>query len=151
MKKIVPIILVLLLAGGGGFFFMKKGGEETHVEQKIDGVLLTMNPEFLLNLSDGSVAKFTVTLLLEHDDHGAHAIVEASSGGHGPPDPSKLPPHPQNAVLRAIITDEVGAASSEEMLDAKKRSKVLKHIKEAFKEETDAHVKRVLISDIIVD
>jgi flagellar basal body-associated protein FliL len=148
-KAIIGLVLVLVL--GGGFFMMKKmsAPKGPAHKAKVEGVLLTMDPEFLLNLSDGHMAKFTVTLLLAHDDPAAEAMA-AAGGGHEAA-PAAPAPHPQNALLRSIVTDEVTEASSEQLLSAPSRRKLLRSIKREFSRSTDAHVSRVLISDLVVD
>lgn len=151
-KKLMLVLPVLILALAAGYFFFLRGGSEAkEPKHKVHGVLLTMNPEFLLNLNDGHMAKLTVVLQLKEEDHGAEAITALMSGGHGAPDPSKIPPHPQNAILRSIVTDEVTSTSAQQLLSPSGRKQLLKRIEKSIAAKTDAKIYHVLMSDIVVD
>lgn len=149
-KKLIMAVPVLLIVLGALYFFVLKGDGAPEPKPKVEGQLLPMTPEFLLNLEDGHMAKFNVTLLLSPKDHHAEAIVAllASAGDGAAPE---LPAHPQNSLIRSLITDELNTATSEELLSPKKRKKLLKEVQHSLHEHTDAHVTRVLISDLVVD
>jgi flagellar basal body-associated protein FliL len=56
----------------------------------------------------------------------------------------------QEALIRAIITDELTQQDSRELMSAKGRKKLRKHLVERFHKETDVKVHDVLITDVAV-
>lgn len=150
-KKILIIVALLLAAGGGGYFFVLKKPAAPAAKSKVHGVAMPMDPDFLLNLNDGHMAKFHVTLMLKHDDPAlsGDAPAAAASGGGGAAAGPLV--HPNNNLIRTIITDEVTDTSSEQILDRHGREKLAKRIRKQIHRKTDAKVEEVLISDLVVD
>jgi len=148
LKKVLIPIVALLVIGGGAYFFLLKP-KPAEPAKKVHGVLLAMQPEFLLNLNDGHMAKFTVTLLLNDKDEAAVEIAAAAGGeGHGGGDAVT---HPQDGLIRSIITDHVNEASSQQFKNPKQRRDILKDIRKQIDDDTDAEVERVLVTDVVVD
>jgi len=147
-KVLIPLVALLVIGGGAYFFFLKPKPEEP--AKKVHGVLLAMQPEFLLNLNDGHMAKFTVTLLLNDKDEAAVEIAAAAGGGHGAGGGEAVS-HPQDGLIRSIITDHVNEASSQQFKNPKQRREILKDIRKQIDDDTDAEVERVLVTDVVVD
>jgi flagellar FliL protein len=146
MKKKLIIALPLLLIVG--FLGYKMFGPKPPVpKMKVEGVLAKMDPEFMINLSDGRFAKMTVALQLDEKDPLAEEM--AAGGGHG--GGAETPAHPQNDVLRAIVTDEFTGQPASSLLDSTQRSLRLKELKKRINQQTDAKVNEVLLTDITVD
>lgn len=146
-KKLIIAVPVLLIVAFMGYkMFGPKPPEPKH---KIEGHLVKMDPEFMINLQGGKFAKMTVALELKEDDPLAVEL-EAAGGGHGGGGGEVLP-HPQNEALRAIITDEFTGQKPEVLLDSAARSEHLEEVKKRIKAQTDAKVKEVMLTDITVD
>ena len=145
LKFIVPLLLVLV--GGGYKFALAKPAEEGP-PPKIEGEVYVLPKEFLVNLEGGQYAKLGVALVFHH---GFHAAPEG--GGHGGA-PAKPPEGfgvlPQEAVVRAIVTDELTGATAKDLTSSKGRDKVKEHILERLHEESDVEVEDVLFTDIAV-
>lgn len=145
-KKLIIAVPVLLIVAFMGYkMFGPKPPEPKH---KIEGHLVKMDPEFMINLQGGSFAKMTVALELQEDD--PLAVELAAAGGHGG-GAAETPPHPQNEALRAIITDEFTGQKPDVLLDSASRSEHLEEVKKRIKSQTDAKVKEVMLTDITVD
>lgn len=56
----------------------------------------------------------------------------------------------QEALVRAIVTDELTQQDSSELMSVKGRKKLRKHLLERFHKETDVKVHDVLITDIAI-
>lgn len=147
-KKLLAIVVVLLLVILGLAFKLLTGGSEAGPKPKVAGHLVDMQDEFLLNLREGRYAKFKVALLLGHDDPLV-AEMAAAGGGHG--GGTEVPHHPQEALLRAIITDEVVGSPASRLLERSERKRLLEDIAHQIEKKTDAHVERVYITNLTVD
>lgn len=146
-KKIIILIPVLLVVGFVGYkMFGPKPPEPKH---KIEGPLVKMDPEFLINLSGGSFAKMTVAMELKEEDPLAEELL-AAGGGHGGGG-KETPPHPQNDAIRALVTAEFTGQKPDAILDPESREALLLDLKKRIDKKTDAKVKEVMITDITVD
>ena len=137
-KKKMIIVLVILLVAGGGYkykFMGKKGGPVA--VKKVDGALVPLTPEFVVNLSGDHFGKVSVTLVLPK------APPASAEGGGGLPE--------ENAAVRAVITDQLTGASPSDLVNRDKREVLVKSIKIALKKKTDEEVKDVLLTDIAVE
>lgn len=146
-KKIIIIIPVILLVGFVGYkMFGPKPPEPKH---KIEGPLVKLDPEFLINLSGGSFAKITVAMELKEDDPLAEELI-AAGGGHGG-GAAEAPPHPQEDVLRSLVTSEFTGQKPDALLNSQTREELLLDLKKRISQKTDAKVKEIMITDITVD
>ena len=148
MNKKLLIIVVLLLAGAGGAYkFVLAKPKEAEAKPKVEGSVYVLGKEFLVNLSEGRFAKLTVALVLHPDDHST-----AAAGGHGaaPKPPEGYGPMAQEALIRAIVTDQITNAEPDELIDRNGREhlqeKILKHIHK----HSDVHADEVLFTDVTV-
>jgi flagellar FliL protein len=143
MKKKLIIVVVALVAAGGAYKTVLAKPAEKQKKPKVEGQVYVMPKEFLVNLSGGRFAKFSVALVMPH--------LPVAAGGHGAPAPPEgYGAEPQEAIIRDLITNEVTDIPAEELVDHEGREKVKKSILKAIKTETDAHVEEVLFPDLTV-
>jgi flagellar basal body-associated protein FliL len=134
-KKLLIAIPVLVLLVGG--FMAKKIllKPKPGPTPKIAGSLLTLDPEFLINLSDGHYGKLTVALTLEKAPAAAAGEV------------AKLP---QDAAIRADVTDALTGLTAGDLINRTKRHRLQKVLLRSIKKSTDEPVTNVMFTDIAV-
>jgi flagellar basal body-associated protein FliL len=134
-KKLIIALPVLLLLVGG--FTAKKIllKPKPAPPPKIAGELLTLAPEFLVNLSDGHYGKLTVALTL----------TKAPVAPAG-----ETATLPQDAAIRADITDALTGINSNDLINRTKRHTLQKMLLRSIKKTTDEPVKGVMFTDIAV-
>ena len=143
MKKKLIIVVVALVAAGGAYKTVLAKPAEPGKKPKVEGQVYVMPKEFLVNLSGGRFAKFSVALVMPH--------LPVAAGGHGAPAPPEgYGAEPQEAVIRDIITNELTDASDDELIDHEGREKIKKRILQSIKKHTDVHVEEVLFPDVTV-
>ena len=143
MKKKLIIVVVALVGAGGAYKTVLAKPAEKQEKPKVEGQVYVMPKEFLVNLSGGRFAKFSVALVMPH--------LPVAAGGHGAPAPPEgYGAEPQEAIIRDLITNEVTDIPAAELVDHVGREKVKKAILEAIKKKTDAHVEEVLFPDLTV-
>jgi flagellar basal body-associated protein FliL len=147
-KKLIVLIVLLLAAGGGAYKFVLAKPEEVKAKPKVEGSVYVLGKEFLVNLAGGRFAKVTVALVLNPKDHST----APAGGGHGaaPAPPEGYGPMTQEAVVRAVITDELTDARADDLIDAKHRGDLQHDILEKLHKKTDVHVDAVLFTDVTV-
>jgi flagellar basal body-associated protein FliL len=136
--KILAPVLVLVL-GGGMAYKMFLAPKPAVAKKKIEGHLVTLDPEFVVNLADGRYGKLTVSLLLE----GA-APAAAAGGGHGAGGLE------QEAVVRSVVTDTVTGVHADALIDRRERAHLVEHVLKKLHKTTDEHEKKVYFTDIAV-
>jgi len=137
-KKTV-IVAVLALVVVAATYKMVFTGHEA--DARIHGQVYVLPKEFLLNLADGRFAKLTVAVVLPADEK-----IEA----HGATPPEGFGPLPQEAAVRAVITDEMTDASADDLIDRKGRAKLRKRLLRSVRHETDVKASKVLFTDVAV-
>jgi len=142
LKFVVPLVLLALL-GGAYKTVLAKPAEEP--EPRIAGQVYVLPKEFLLNTSDDRYAKLWVALVLPHDE-----VIggEAHAGAVEPPE--GFGPLHQEAIVRSIVTDVVGAASSRDLTDPQGRERVERRVLRAIRRQTDVHAEDVVFTDVAV-
>jgi flagellar FliL protein len=144
-KKIILAVVALVVLGGAYKFVLAKP-KAAAKKPNVEGTLYVLQKEFLVNLADSHYAKVSAALVLDPKDHSA-----AAAGGHGAPSPPEgYGAMAQEAIIRAIVTDELTGKPAEELEDAKKRDKVREHIVERIHKETDVHADDILFPDLTV-
>jgi flagellar basal body-associated protein FliL len=144
-KKIIMAVVALVVVGGAYKFVLAKP-KAAAKKPNVEGTLYVLQKEFLVNLADERYAKVSAALVLNPKDHSA-----AAAGGHGGPAPPEgYGAMSQEAIVRAIVTDELTGKPAEELEDAKKRDKVREHIVERIHKETDVHADDILFPDLTV-
>ena len=104
MKNIKILIPVLLLVVGGVYKFVL-APKPVVPKPKIAGSVYVMPKDFLINLSGGKFAKLNAALVLK--EGYLEAAVKAASTGEATTPPTGYGTLPQEAAVRAIITDEL--------------------------------------------
>ena len=144
-KKIIIGVIALVVAGGAYKTVLAKPKEKAK-KPNVEGTLYVLQKEFLVNLAEARYAKVSAALVLDPKDHST-----AAAGGHGAPAPPEgYGPMSQEAIIRAIVTDELTGKPAEDLEDAKKRDKVREHIVERIHKETDVHADDILFPDLTV-
>src|SRR5215211_2317911 len=116
-KKLMIVLPVLLLVLGGAYKFVLAKPKDAEAKPKVDGTVYILEKEFLVNLRDGRFAKLTAALVLAHDDTST-----APAGGHSAASPPEgYGAMSQEAVVRAIITDDLTNARADEVVDREGR------------------------------
>jgi flagellar FliL protein len=132
-KLLIALPVLVLLVGGyvAKSMFLKK----KVVPPKIAGTLVTLSPEFLVNLSGGHYGKLTVALQMTKAPAakpGAAVVL------------------PEDAAVRADVTDALTGLSSTDLIDRGRRHALQAQILHAIKTRTDEPVTNVLFTDIAV-
>jgi flagellar basal body-associated protein FliL len=145
-KKLMIVLPVLLLALGGAYKFVLAKPKEAEAKPKVHGTVYILEKEFLVNLDDGRFAKLTAALVLAHDDTST-----VPAGGHS----AATPPEgygvmSQEAVVRAVITDDLTNAKANEVIDREGREHLQEKILKDLKKKTDVKVEEVLFPDVTV-
>ena len=144
-KKIIMAVVALVVVGGAYKFVLAKP-KAAAKKPNVEGTLYVLQKEFLVNLADSRYAKVSAALVLNPKDHSA-----AAAGGHGAPTPPDgYGAMAQEAIIRAIVTDELTGKPADELEDARKRDKVREHIVERIHKETDVHADDILFPDLTV-
>lgn len=135
-KKLLIVlpVVVLLVAGVGYKMFLAPKPKPPKL--KVEGQVVQLEKEFIVNLEDGHYGKVSVAL-----------VVDVPAGGEGEGAKDGLPQEP---VIRAIVTDELTGLAPEELTDRAKRELLLKEILEQIEAKSDEHVKAVLFTDLAV-
>jgi flagellar basal body-associated protein FliL len=141
LKFVIPLV-VLILIGGGYKFVLAKPAEP---KKKVEGAVYVLPKEFLLNLSDSHFAKLSVALVLPEEE------VAAAAGGEG----GAAPPEgygalPQEAAVRAVVTDTITDARAGDLTNRKRRAKLREKCLKEIKAHTDVKAHDVLFTDVAV-
>jgi flagellar FliL protein len=138
MKKKIIIVVPVLLIAVAGAYKLKFAPKPIPPKMKIEGTVVPMQKEFLVNLAQNRYAKVSVALIM--------APAEGGAAGHGAADAGL----PQEAAVRAIITDELTGIDGDALISREGREKVLHTLEKAIHKKTDEHVEKVLFTDITV-
>lgn len=143
-KKKFILLGVLVVILGVGY---KMTSSKAAPKLKIKGTVYEMPASFLLNLSGNQYAKLNVALLLApgQPDETAGAKASTSSGGEG-----EIGTLPEEAVIRAIITNSVTGQSKTMLIDERGRIAIKKRILAAIRKQTDVKVESVLFPDLTI-
>lgn len=146
MKKKLIIVVVVLLAGlGGAYKFVLAKPKAAEAKPKVEGTVYVLGKEFLVNLDSGRFAKVTVALVLGHDDTST-----ASAHGEGAPPPEGYGTMSQEAVVRAIVTDDLTDAKAGDIIDRQGRQHLQEQILKDIHSKTDIKAEAVLFPDVTV-
>lgn len=141
LKIVIPLVLVLALGGAYKVVLAKPPKQE---KPHIAGQVYVLQKEFLINLTDGHFAKIDAALVLPDG-----AIPAAGGEGAATP-PDGYGALPQEAAVRAVITDTLTDASSDELVKKKGRDKLRAKALKAILSQTDVKAKEVLFTDVAV-
>jgi flagellar basal body-associated protein FliL len=144
MKKKLLIVLPLVLLLGGGYVAKGKLMPKKVVKLKINGEVYILPKQFTLNLADGRYATLTVALVLApSQSDGATADSTVSSD-------ATVGTLPEEAVIRAIITNDVTNDTSSSLINAEGRDALQQRILHDIRTQTDDQVSDVLFTDVAV-
>lgn len=136
LKFILPVIL-LLAGGGGAYFFVLAPKPAKAVPPKVEGTLFPLSPEFVVNLSGTHYGKVSIALLLSAGAPAASADGSAAT-------------LPEDAAVRAIVTNDLTGLPSSDLIDRPKRNEIEKKILTDLQKKTDVKVTEVLFTDVVV-
>jgi flagellar basal body-associated protein FliL len=135
-KKLILLPVVLLLVAGVGYK-MVLAPKPKPVKKHIEGSLVSLGTEFVVNLAGGHYGRVSVSLLLDQ------APAKAAEG-------STAPALEQNDAVRAIITDDLTGLSAGDLTGRGQRHELLARLLKDLKKKTDEPVKEVLFTDLAV-
>jgi flagellar protein FliL len=145
MKNIKILIPVLLLVVGGVYKFVLSKPAPVP-KPKIAGEVYILPKDFLINLKAGKFAKLNAALVLK-EGYLAAATAKLEEGATVPDGYGKLP---QEAAVRAIITDSLTDMSATRLTKEKSRVKVEKEVLKRIEQETDVKAEDVMFTDLAV-
>jgi flagellar basal body-associated protein FliL len=146
-KKLIILVAVLLAGVGGAYKTVLAKPKAKEPEPKVHGSVYVLGKEFLVNLHDGRFAKLTVALVLAHDDTSTVA-----AGGHGaaPKPPEGYGTMAQEAVIRAVVTDDLTDVKARDVIDREGREHLQDRILKDIRKKSDVKVEHVLFPDVTV-
>jgi flagellar basal body-associated protein FliL len=131
---------------GGAYKFVLAKPKDAEAKPKVDGSVYILQKEFLVNLHNSRFAKVTVALVLAHDDTST-----VPAGGHEAASPPEgYGAMSQEAVVRAVVTDDLTDVKASDVIDRKGREKLQEQILKDLKKKTDVKVEEVLFPDVTV-
>lgn len=139
-KRLMVLLSVAVVGAALVYKTVLAGPTEAGAEPKLQGVVYVLPKEFLVNLSDGQYAKFAVAVVLPETPEAEGE--ETPPEGYGP--------LAEEAVIRTVVVDVVGAITGDVLTTVKGRSIVRGRILRRVERETDAEVRDVLFPDITV-
>ena len=146
MKKKLIIVVALLMVLGGVYKFVLAKPKDAAAKPKVEGTVYVLGKEFLVNLDSGRFAKVTVAIVLAHDD-----VSTVPAGGHEAASPPEgYGTMAQEAVVRAIVTDDLTDAKANEVIDREGREHLQDKILKDIHAKTDVKAEEVLFPDVTV-
>ena len=137
------IIPVLLL--GGGYVAKAKLMAPKPVKPKLAGEIYILPKQFMCNLQDGHYATFTVALEL-----AAGQSDGATAESAAPSSTATVGTLPEEAVIRAIITNLITNETSNQLVTGSGRTGLQAQILARIKSQTDVKVDQVFFTDVAV-
>ena len=146
MKKKLIIVVALLMVLGGVYKFVLAKPKDAAAKPKVEGTVYVLGKEFLVNLDSGRFAKVTVAIVLAHDD-----VSTIPAGGHEAASPPEgYGTMAQEAVVRAIVTDDLTDAKANDVIDREGREHLQEKILKDIHAKTDVKAEEVLFPDVTV-
>jgi flagellar basal body-associated protein FliL len=146
MKNIKIIIPVLLLVLGGVYKFVL-APKPVVPKPKIAGEVYIMQKDFLINLRSGRFAKLNAALVLKE---GYLEAEVKKLGKEAPTPPAGYGLLPQEAAVRALITDSLTDIPSSRLQHEKSRLKIQKTVLKRIQKETDVEAEDVMFTDLAI-
>jgi flagellar basal body-associated protein FliL len=136
LKFIVPIPILLVVVAAA-YMFLLAPKKALAKPPKVDGTLVQLAPEFIINLAGGHYGKLTMAVLLSTPPAAA-----ASANA-----PVVLP---EDSVIRSVITDQLTGRDPAELTSRFSRHDLLARLLKTLKASTDEPITKVLITDLAV-
>jgi flagellar basal body-associated protein FliL len=130
----IPILLVVIAAAYMMVLAPKKASAKP---PKLDGTLVALNGDFVVNLAGGHYGKLSVAVLLSTPPP-ASATVQGTTT------------LPQDAAIRSVITDALTGLDPSRLIDRTQRHELLAQVLHELQQKTDEPVTEVLITDLAV-
>ncbi len=134
LKFIIPIPILLVVLGVAYTMFLAPKPAAAK-PPKVAGTLVPLTGDFVINLAGGHYGKLSVAVLL------SSAPAAAAAG------PVTLP---EDAAVRAVITDQLTNLDPSELTDRTARHDLLAQLLQALKQKTDEPITQVLFTDLAV-
>lgn len=135
-KLLIAVPLIVLLVSGVGYKLVL-GKKPAGPPPKLNGALVKLADDFVVNLAGGHYGKISVALLVEG------APVANADGTAGT--------LPEEAAIRAIVTDDLTGVSTSTLIDRAARHELVTRLQSHINKQTDEKVVRVLLTDIAVE
>jgi flagellar basal body-associated protein FliL len=142
MKKLIPILAVVILAGGYAGYTFAMPHKKPPIP-KVNGTIYILPKQFTLNLKGGQYATLTVALLLAP----GQAVGVASTTN---PPPTGFGSLTDEAVIRAIITNDVTDQSENALITQAGRQATEAKILSDIRTQTDTKVNAIYFTDVAV-
>jgi flagellar basal body-associated protein FliL len=140
-KILIPIIVVVVAVAG--FAGYSEAKPKSHTKIKINGTIYILPKQFTLNLKGGQYATLTVALLLAP----GQAVGVASTTN---PPPTGFGSLTDEAVIRAIITNDVTDQSENALITQAGRQATEAKILSDIRTQTDTKVNAIYFTDVAV-
>jgi flagellar basal body-associated protein FliL len=139
-RLIIIIVLVVLVAAGAAY---KVAKPKHTVKENVNGTIYILPKGFTINLNGGQYATLTAAVLLPPSE--SIGITTPDN-----PPPTGFGPLTDEAIVRAIITDDVTDQPESALLTQKGRAKLESKILSDINAQTDIKVKAIYFTDIAV-
>ncbi len=140
-KLLIPLLAVVLLLGGYEGYSMATA--KPAPKQKIAGTIYELGKDFTLNMADGNYATLTVALVLAPSQ-------QMTTTDPNNPEPTGFGDLPEEAAVRAIITNVLTGQPSSTLISPDGRAKLQKQILKEIGQQTDVLATGVLFTDLAV-
>jgi flagellar FliL protein len=146
MKSKLKILLPIVLLAAGGAYKFALAKPAPGPPPKVHGDVYVLPKDFLVNLKGGRYAKLGVALVVK-------AGSAAPAGGHA--ETPVTPPDgygtlPQEALVRAIVTDTLTDATEQQLVSWGAREKLTRLILKRIQRHTDVKAEDVVLTDVAV-
>jgi flagellar basal body-associated protein FliL len=142
MKKLLPILVVVILAGGYAGYTFAMPHKKPPVP-KVNGTIYILPKSFTVNLKGGQYGTLTVALLLAPTQ--SVGVTSATN-----PPPTGFGSLTDEAVIRAIITNDVTDQPESALITQKGRTALESRILSNIKSQTDTLVNKIYLTDVAV-
>ena len=140
-KILIPIIVVVVgVVGFAGYSFAMP---KKHAKVKVNGTIYVLPKQFTLNLKGGQYATLTVGLLLSP---GQSVGVTSATN----PPPTGFGSLTEEAVIRAIITNDVTDQPESALVSQSGRKAMESKILSDIRSQTDTQVNSIYFTDVAV-
>lgn len=143
MKKKLLIPIVVVFVAVAGFAGYSVAMPKKHVKIKINGTIYVLPKQFTLNLKGGQYATLTVALLLAP---GQSVGVTSATN----PPPTGFGSLTEEAVIRAIITNDVTDQPASALITQSGRKALESKILSDIASQTDTKVSSIYFTDVAV-
>ena len=134
-KKLLIVVPLLLVVAAAAAYELVLAPKPAAAKPKVQGAVLPLADPFLVNLAGDRYAKISVALVLE---------------GAAQPAPGAAVDVPQEAVVRAVVTDALTGLPASTLIDRDARRGLVVSLRKDLLRSTDDKVDQVLLTDVTV-